>query len=85
MHRPDGARGSARAGKAFPLQSDNVEAAEIGAVANRHAERDDVGGDARHAVASVGADTDILVHGREPADDGAFADRDMAAQGRAVH
>ena len=72
--------------KAFPLQSDNVEAAEIGAVANRHAERDDVGGDAGHAAdKSVCADTDILVHGREPTDDGAFADRDMAAQGRAVH
>ena len=54
---------------------------EIGAVADRHAERDDVGGDAGHAAdKSVSADADELVHGRESADDGAFADRDMSAE-----
>src|SRR4029079_7072278 len=72
--------------EAFALQSDNIEAAEVGAVANRHAERDDVGGDAGHAADKrVCADADILMHGRESADDGAFADRHMSAQGRAVH
>jgi hypothetical protein len=46
----------------FPLQPDNVEPDEVRAIADGHAERDDVGGDAGHATDKrVGADAHELV------------------------
>ena len=51
--------------EAAPAQPDDVEAREMGAVADRHAVRDDVVLDARHAAdEGVLADAHELVHGR---------------------
>src|ERR1043165_5880393 len=72
--------------KAFSLQPDDVQAAEIGAISNSHTERDKVGGDAGHAAnESIRTDAHELMNGGESPDDGAFANRDMTPQGGAVH
>ena len=71
--------------KAAARQPDDVEAAELGAVADRRAERDDVVLHARHAADEPAfADADELVHGREPAEDRIVADAAMSAERRVI-
>ena len=67
------------------LQPDDIQSAKIGAVADGHAERNEIGGNARHtADEGIGPDPHELMHGGQTADDRALADGDVAAQGRAV-
>ena len=64
------------AGKAMALEADDVESGERGAVAEHHAEGNDILLDPRHAAdEGMGADAHELMHGGEAADDGVIADR----------
>src|SRR5271165_4517183 len=67
--------------EAAPLEADEVEAGERGAIAERHAEWDEIVLDAGEAAdKGVGADANVLMRRRAAADDGEVADRDMARQ-----
>ncbi len=69
------------AGKAVALEADNVQPRQIGAVAEHHAEGNDVLLDPGHAAdKTVGADAHELMHGAEAAEDGVVADGDMARE-----
>src|SRR6185295_3594880 len=72
-------------GKTAPAQADHVEPGEHSALADRKAERDDVGTDAAHA-GHHGAltDTHELVDGGSAAKDDPIAHRDVTAQHRVV-
>ncbi len=71
--------------EAAARQPDDVQAAELGAVADRRAERDHVVLDARHAADETAlADAHILVHCRQAAEDGVVVDAAMAAERRVV-
>ncbi len=68
-----------------PLEADDVEAGEAGAIADHAAERNDVGLDAGDAADHRGtADTDILVKRGRPHDHRMVADADMATHHRVV-
>src|SRR5262245_48979192 len=74
--------------KALTPQSDDVETGQIRSTAEskRHAEGNDVGGNAGHAAdESIGDDTHELVHSRLTANDGAVANRDVTAQCHVIH
>jgi hypothetical protein len=67
--------------EAAALEPDDVEPAELGAVADRHRERNDVVGDAGEAAdEGVGADPRPLLHCGKAAEDRVLADLDMAAK-----
>ena len=71
--------------EAAPLQADDIEAGERGAVAERDAEGDDVVLDAREAAdEGVGADADELMRGGAAAENGEIADLAMAGQHHVV-
>src|SRR5215207_1525 len=67
--------------EAAPLQPDDVEAGEVGAVAERHSVGDHVVLDAgQSAHEGVGADPHMLMNAGSAADDGIIAHRAMAGQ-----
>ncbi len=71
--------------KAAPLEADEIETGERGAVAERHAERDEIVLDpGETADEGVRADADELVSGRAAADDGEIADLAMAGEHHVV-
>ena len=66
---------------AAPLQADDVEAREIGAIAERHAVGDQIVLEARHAAdEGVMADAGVLNDGCAAADDREIADVAMARE-----
>ena len=71
--------------EAAARQPDDIEAAELGAVADRRAERDDVVLHPRHAADEPAfADPHELVHGRKSAEDHIVADAAMSAERRMI-
>src|SRR5215831_15673592 len=67
--------------KAMALEADDVEAGQIGAVAEYHSKRNDVFLHARHATdETVGADANELMHGTETAENCVVANSDVAGQ-----
>ena len=71
--------------KPAPLEADEIESGERGAVAQRHAERDEVMLEPGEAAdEGVRADADELVRRRAAADDGEIADLHVAGEHHVV-
>ena len=67
------------------LEAHDVESGQIGAIAERHAEGNEIVLDPRHAADKrVSADANKLMHGAKTAEDGVLAHGDMSGERRIV-